>query len=73
MVVLGLSKDLTAFERKVYEFLKEHGEVLISDMTHRLRGALPNLKNKGLVEVYKKRVVPWASKKRKFVRIIEKS
>ena len=71
--MLGLSKSLTAFERKVYDFLKEQGEVLISDLSHRMRGAVPNLKNKGLVKVYKKRVVPWASRKKKFARIIEKS
>jgi hypothetical protein len=71
--VLGLPRDLPAFERKVYDFIKEQGEVLISDLPHRMRGAVPNLKNKGLVTVHKKLVVSWASKKKKFAKITKKS
>jgi len=57
-----LSKGLTEFEKKVYSFIKERGEVLISNVPSRMMGAVPNLKNSGLVEVYKKLTTPWASK-----------
>ena len=62
---------LTEFEKEVYSFIKERGEVLICNAPSRMMGAVPNLKNSGLVEVYKKLTTPWASKKRKFVRVIE--
>jgi hypothetical protein len=35
-------------------------------------GAIPNLKNAGLLETYKKPTAPWASKKHTFVKILEK-
>jgi hypothetical protein len=38
-----------------------------------MMGAVPHLKNRGLVEVYKKLTNPLGSKKRKFVRVIERS
>lgn len=65
-----MSKGLTSFEKEVYRFIKEHGEVLTSNIPLRMRGAVPHLKNKGLVEVYKRFTNRWASKKRKFVRVI---
>jgi len=70
---LELSKGLTEFEKKVYNFVKERGEVLICNIPSRMMGAVPDLKNRGLVEVYKKLTTPWASKKRKFVRVIERT
>lgn len=70
-MVFTLSDRLTDFEEKVYLFIKDHGEVLISNLPHRMMGAIPNLNNKGLIEVNKKRVTPWASKKRKYVRVTE--
>ncbi len=60
-------KRLTDFEKQVYDFIKERGEILISNMPKRMMGAIPNLKNKGLVKIYKKYTNKWASKKRKFV------
>ena len=51
--------------------IKDRGAVLTSNLPPKMRGAIPNLKNKGLVEVYKKRVTPEASKKRKYVRVTE--
>jgi peptidoglycan/xylan/chitin deacetylase (PgdA/CDA1 family) len=68
---LELSKELTEFEEGVYRFIEEHGEILISNMPPRMMGAIPYLKNIGLVEVYKKLANPWATKKRKFVRVIK--
>ena len=65
-------EELTEFEKKVYEFIKKSREVQTTNISPRMRGAVPSLKNKGLIEVYKKRTSPWGSKKRKFVRIIQK-
>jgi hypothetical protein len=66
-----LSKELTAFEREVYTFIKKRGEILTTNMPVRMRGAVPNLRNKGLVEVFKRRTSPWGSKKKKFVKVKE--
>ena len=68
-----MSKGLTEFDKKVHSFIKERGEVLICNIPSRMMGAVPNLKNRGLVEVYKKLTTPRASKKRKFVRVIERT
>jgi hypothetical protein len=62
---------LTAFEREVYSFIKKRGELLTTNMPVRMRVAVPNLRNKGLVEVFKRRTSPWGSKKRKFVKVKE--
>jgi len=70
---LKMSKELTEFEKEVYSFIKECGEVLTSNIPPKMMGTIPHLKNKGLVEVYKKTTSPWASKKRKFVRVMERS
>ena len=64
--------NLTEFERKVYEFIKRHGEIITVNIPPRMRGAIPNLKNKGLIEVYKKRTEIRSLKKKKFVRVKEK-
>ena len=60
---------LTEFEKEVYDFIKGHGVILTSNMPPGMSGVIPNLKNKGVIEVFKKRTSRWASKKRKFVRI----
>jgi hypothetical protein len=66
-----LSQELTDFEKQVYDFIKEREEVLISSIPARMRGAIPTLKKVGLIEIFKKRMAPRASKKRKFVKTIE--
>lgn len=66
-----MPKGLTDFEEKVYMFIKKHGELLTTNIPVRMMGAVPNLRKMRLVEVYKKLVTPWVSKKRKFVRVIE--
>jgi len=63
-----MSKNLTEFEKEVYNFVKEHEEILASNMPLRMRGAVPNLKNKGLIVVYKKTASRWSSNKKKFIR-----
>lgn len=62
------TSGLTPFERKVYQFIMNSGEILTSNVPPRMRGAVPNLVDKGLVEVYRKRTSLWSSKKRKFLR-----
>jgi hypothetical protein len=66
-----MSKNLTDFEKEVYDFVKERGEMLTTNIPSRMSGAVPNLKNKGLIEIYKKTMSRWASKKRKFIRTKE--
>ena len=69
--MLQVSKELSDLERTVYLFIKERGEVLTNSVPARMMGAIPNLKNKGLVEVVKKRTSLLGFKKRKFVKIKE--
>ncbi len=66
-----MSKGLTDVEKEVYSFLKKRGEVLTSNIPMKMMGAVPNLKNKGLVEIIKRQTSPWGSKKRKFVKVKE--
>ena len=62
---------VTAFENEVYEFIKVKGELQISNIPKMMWGAIPKLKNMGLVETCKKTTAPWASKKHTFVQAIE--
>jgi len=66
-----LSKKLTDFEREVYMFIKKHGELLTTNIPMRMTGVIPNLKTKGLVEVFKKHTSQWGPKKKKYVKIKE--
>jgi len=66
-----VSEGLTKLEREVYELIKNSGEIMTTSIPPKLRGAIPNLINKGLVEVYKRHTSPWSSKKRKFLRVKE--
>lgn len=62
-----MSDKLTEFEKEVSDFIKARGEILTSDMPTRMSGAIPNLKNKGMIKVFRKLTSRWASKKRTFV------
>ena len=64
-------KKLTDFEEKVYIFIKKHGELLTTKIPVRMMGAIPSLKNKGFVKIFKRRTSLWGQKKRKFVKIKE--
>jgi hypothetical protein len=66
-----VSRDLTRFEREVYELIKRSGEIITTDVPDKLGGAIPNLVNKGQVEVYKRRTSQWNQKERKFLRVRE--
>ena len=60
--------DLTPLEKEVYELIRKSSELLTTDVPSRLRGAVPRLIEKRLVEVYKKPTSPWSPKKRKYLR-----
>ncbi|MCK5342443.1 MAG: hypothetical protein KAR20_03515 [Candidatus Heimdallarchaeota archaeon] len=61
---------ITKFEKKVYDFIKVKGESQVSNIPKMMWGAIPNLKNAGLVKTYKKPTTPWASKKKTFVQAL---
>jgi len=61
--------DLSEIERRTYEFIKEAGEIQPKNMPDsRMVGAIATLKNKGLVEIYKKYTSIFRRKKKKFVK-----
>jgi len=62
---------LTEFESKVLDFIKVQGEVQISNIPMRMLGSIPKLKNTGLVETFRKKTTPWASKKQNFVKVLD--
>ena len=66
-----MSTTITEFEKKTYDYIKGQGEVQISNIPKKMWGAIPNLKNAGLVKTYKKLTTPWASKKHTFVQVLE--
>jgi hypothetical protein len=67
-----LSRELTEFEKKVYDFIKEHNEMIVSNIPKNMRGAIPNLITAGLIESFRKPTSPWVSKKKTFVKAINK-
>ena len=67
-----MSRKLTEFEKKVYDFIKEHDEMIVSNVSKNMRGAIPNRINAGLLESFRKPTSPWTSKKKTFVKAINK-
>ena len=60
-------------EQKTYDLIKEMGEIQTTNLPDkRMWGTIPSLKNRGLVEVFKKYTSFFRSKKKKFVRIKNK-
>ena len=68
-----MSVELTSIEKEVYELIRRAGEIMTHQIPPKKAGAIPNLVNKGLVEVFKKRLSPFRNKKIKYAKIIEKS
>ena len=66
-----MSKKISALEQEVYDYIKERGELIISNVPKNMMGAIPCLKNAGLVETFRKPVTQWASKKKTFVRALK--
>ena len=65
-----MAKKITVLEKEIYDYIKERGELIISEVPKNMRGAIPNLKNMGLVETFRKPVTQWASKKKTFVKAL---
>lgn len=55
-------------EQKVYEMVCQ-GDIMCKQLTQWESGAVPNLIQKGLVEIYKKNVSPYRVRKIKFLRL----
>ena len=68
-----MSRKLTEFEKKVYDFIKGHDEMIVSNVPENMSGAIPNLKSAGLLETFRKPANPWAAKKKTFVKAIIKN
>ena len=65
-------RELTEIEKETYNFIKEVGEIQTTNLPNkRMWGAIPNLRNMGLVEVFKKYTSLFRSRKKKFVKIKE--
>ena len=62
-------KDLTALEREAYELIKRSGEMMTTNVPSTMRGVIPGLVNRGLVEVYKRFTSQRKRRKRKFLRV----
>jgi hypothetical protein len=66
----SLDKKISILEQQVYDYIKERGELIISDVPVNMRGAISSLKNVGLLETFKKPATQWASKKKTFVKAL---
>jgi len=62
-------RELSVIEKKTYDFIKDAGEIQTTNLPKRMWGAIPNLKNRELVEVFKKYTSYFRSRKKKFVKI----
>jgi len=63
--------ELGPVEREVYDFIKRSGEVIAKHIPQDKAGVVPNLVNKGLLEVVKRSLSPWSTKKIKFVKVVD--
>ncbi|MGD2200255.1 MAG: hypothetical protein PVJ38_01320 [Candidatus Bathyarchaeota archaeon] len=66
-----MTESLSDVERTVYELISRAGEIMAKDIPSKMAGAVPSLKNKGLVEVYKKPASLVSRKKQTFIRVID--
>jgi hypothetical protein len=62
-------QNLGETEKKTYSFIKNAGEVQTTNLPKQMWGAVPSLKNKGLIEIFKKYTSYFRSRKKKFVRV----
>jgi hypothetical protein len=63
-------ENLSIIEKKTYDFIKDEGEVQIRNLPDkRMIGAITSLKNKGMVEIYRKYTSIFKRKKKKFVKV----
>ena len=63
-------ENLTRVEKETLDFLEEVGEIQTRNIRDkRMVGAIATLKNKGLVEIYRRYTSRFRRKKKKFVRV----
>ena len=65
-----MQNELGPIEKEVYDFIRRSGEVITTQIPNDKRGAIPNLVNKGLVEVVKRSLSPSKPKKNKFIKVV---
>lgn len=65
-------QNLGATEKKTYNFIKNAGEIQTTNLPKSMWGAIPSLKNKGLLEIFKRYTSYFRSRKKKFVKVTEK-
>ncbi|MFW6117209.1 MAG: hypothetical protein ACOC6G_01320 [Thermoproteota archaeon] len=62
------SNPLSDIEKKTLEYIREKEIVKTKELSDsRMSGAIPSLKNKGLVEIFKRRTSWFSDRKQKFV------
>lgn len=65
-------KELSGIRKETYDYLKAVGEIQTTNLPDkRMWGAIPNLVELGLVEVFKKYTSYFRNRKKKFVRITD--
>jgi hypothetical protein len=65
-----MNGGLGPVEREVFDFIKRSGVVITTQIPQDKAGAVPNLVNKGLVEVVKRSLSLGNAKKNKFVKVV---
>lgn len=66
----NMSNKLSVFEQQTYDYVKEHGEMIVTNVPKNLMGTIPHLKNLGLLETFRKPATQWASQKKTFVKAL---
>jgi hypothetical protein len=63
-------ENLSKIEKKTYDFIREAGDIQTRNLPDkRMVGAVASLKNKGVVEIYKRYSSTYRRKKKKFVKV----
>jgi hypothetical protein len=63
-------ENLSKIEKKTYDFIREAGDIQTRNLSDkRMVGAVASLKNKGVVEIYKRYTSTYRRKKKKFVKV----
>jgi len=62
-------QNLGEMEKKTYSFIKNTGEIQTTNLPKEMWGAIPSLKNMGLIEIFKKYTSYFRSRKKKFVKV----
>lgn len=65
-----MAKKMSPLEQQVYDYIKERGDLIISEVPTNMRGVIPSLKSVGLLETFRKPATQWASKKKTFVKAL---